>query len=264
MNMELLACSYAYHFQSYQGQFQILSNYLFRLQSEGSCYAMVEGSMRLIKAGTLLLCAPGQGYQLNMETHDGSPVRSGDYYMICRGDWIDEWWNRSEKPAYIQVPLEDPNEPILFLWKQLVLEARRRERRGSELEQSLFRNICYYIDRSIEEGVAVPGEMYVANRMKRYIETHATEAFRSEDVARHVQLSVSRASHLFKEAFGESFFQYALQIRLTVAREKMIYTSMTLEQIAESSGLSSYAFFHRKFKETYGLSPGEFRRRNKL
>lgn len=263
MELDLLSCNYSYHTQPYHLQRHLFPNYLFRLQSEGSCRALVDGGMREIMPGTLLLYAPGQEYELQMASDGNNPVRSGDYYIICRGKWMEAWWNRSPKPSCIQVQLEDPGEPILFLWKQLVLEARGRGRSSAkELEHSLLHSICYYIDRLLGEGVAVQGEMYIANRMKRFIEVHATEPFRSEDVARHVQLSVSRASHLFKEAFGESFFQYALQIRLNMAKERMIYSSLTLEQIAESSGLSSYAFFHRKFKEQYGISPGEFRRRN--
>ncbi|MDF2922364.1 MAG: AraC family transcriptional regulator [Paenibacillaceae bacterium] len=262
MDIQLLAANYSYHSQPYHSPCNVQFNYLFRLQSEGNCLSMVDGKLAPVNPGDLLLYAPGQNYELKMEPQSDNMVRSGDYYIICRGVWLEQWWAKVRKPNRLRVAVEDPNDPILFLWRQLVLENRRREEQTTELAVSLLRSICHYIDRSVIEGGAVLKDLFVANAMKRYIEHHATEAFRSEDVARHVRLSVSRASHLFKESFGESFFQYALRVRLSIAKEKMLYSSMTLEQIAESSGLSSYAFFHHKFKESFGMSPGEFRRKH--
>jgi AraC family transcriptional regulator, arabinose operon regulatory protein len=262
MDIELLTASYAFHSQPYRSPRHLLPHYLLRLQTEGCCQAIVDGTLTTVKQGELLLYAPGQPYELRMEPEGGSPVRSGDYYIFCRGQWMDEWWKGLRKPSRLHLHLEDPNEPIVFLWKQLVLENRRRDGRPSKLGDSLLSSICLYIDRSIEERTAITKDVFIANRMKRYIETHATETFTSEDVARHVRLSVSRASHLFKEAFGEPFFQFALHLRLSIAVEKLLYSNMTLELIAESSGFSSYAFFHRKFKEKFGISPGEYRKKH--
>jgi AraC family transcriptional regulator of arabinose operon len=53
--------------------------------------------------------------------------------------------------------------------------------------------------------------------------------------------------------------QYALQIRLSIAKERMLYSPMSLEQIAEQSGFSSYSYFHRMFRAHFGLSPKRFR-----
>lgn len=262
MAIELLICSYSYHTHPFQSGETVISHYLFRLQTEGTSRVELDGQSIQMSPGDLLLCAPGQRYSLTVEPVGDSPVRSGDYYIFCLGEWLDQWWQRSPKPACIRIQHEEPAEPIIFLWKQLALESRRLDNKESELVDSLMRNICLYIDRSIEERVSVPREMFIANRMKRYIENHATELIRTENIARHVQLSASRASHLFKEIFGESFFQYALHVRLSIATEKMIYSGLSLEQIAESSGLRSYAFFHRKFKEKYGISPGQFRRQH--
>ncbi|WP_245247400.1 helix-turn-helix domain-containing protein [Paenibacillus sp. PvP091] len=41
--------------------------------------------------------------------------------------------------------------------------------------------------------------------------------------------------------------------------ERMKYTSITLEQIAESCGFGGYSYFHRVFKEHYGVSSGVYR-----
>ena len=91
--------------------------------------------------------------------------------------------------------------------------------------------------------------------MKNYIEEHANQSFKIKDVASHAGFSVSRASRLFKETFGKTMIQYALEIRLNTAIELMKYSEMTLEQIAEVSGFGSYTYFHRVFREAHGVSP---------
>ncbi|WP_420852214.1 helix-turn-helix domain-containing protein [Paenibacillus hamazuiensis] len=64
---------------------------------------------------------------------------------------------------------------------------------------------------------------------------------------------------MFKQIFGKTMIQYALEIRLSTAIERMKYSTMTLEQIAESCGFGSYSYFHRVFREKYGVSPTDYR-----
>lgn len=260
MEAILLGCGYSYH----QEHFYInsksgLPSFLFRLQTEGSSVATVQGKMRRVKAGDLLLYQPGDPYELLIEEdreQEGSKISSGDYFLFCRGTWIEEWWTRSSKPACYRIDL---NEGILSLWRQLILEKRRMEEEDKELSSYLLKSLCLYLERASAETVLLPSSTFTATRMKRYIEEHATMTFKIADVARHVGLSVSRAVHLFKECFGKTMIQYALEIRLSSAVERMKYSVLTLEQIAESCGFGNYAYFHRAFKEAYGVSPKIFR-----
>jgi AraC family transcriptional regulator of arabinose operon len=56
--------------------------------------------------------------------------------------------------------------------------------------------------------------------------------------------------------------EYAQEVRLSAAMERMKYTTMTLEQIAESCGFGAYPYFHKVFKKKYGVAPGAYRRLN--
>jgi AraC family transcriptional regulator, arabinose operon regulatory protein len=80
-----------------------------------------------------------------------------------------------------------------------------------------------------------------------------------EQVAMHVGLSVSRAVHLFKSVFDQSMMQHTIEVRLALARERILYSSFTLEQIAESCGYASYSYFHRMFRARFGISPKAYR-----
>jgi len=257
MDSELLTCGYSFHMENFTVSTKSgLTSYLFRLQTEGTSEALVNGKLQRIEAGDLLLYQPGDPYELRIEEQADGKFASGDYYLFCKGDWIDAWWRRSVKPTYSRIDL-DPR--LISLWRQLILEKRRMEEENRELSGYLLQALCLYVERAATETVSLQGRPFTGTRMKRFIEAHATATFKIEDVAAHVGLSVSRAVHLFKECFDKTMMQYALEVRLASAVERMHDSSMSLEQIALSCGFGSYPYFHRAFKQKFTISPKLFR-----
>jgi len=278
LTSEILSAGYSYHNEKFHHSRRGLNYYLFRLQTEGLSTAFVEGSMSLIESGDLLLFQPGEAYELLIEANlkpdkiipfsnesfisDGGTISSGDYYLFCKGDWVDTWWNQAKKPTKLRVPL---HEGILTLWRQLNNELAKYNQKNKEMLDYYLRILCLQIDRHIMEQTSHPQgtNSYLAYRMKIFIEAHATTTLTLEQVARHVGLSVSRAVHLYKSVFDQSIMQHTIEVRLAVAKERILYSSFTLEQIAESCGYASYSYFHRMFRAHFGISPKDFRLREK-
>lgn len=263
MHTEITMCSYSYHNEPfYTGYSEGLPTYLFRLQTEGMSRALIGGVMTEVRSGELLLYKPGDAYQLAIEPHTNelgqTQVSSADYFLFCRGDFVDNWWKRSARSQKVRI---DPDEKLISLWRYIILEKRRFEEENKELSDYLLRSLLLAIDRAIEQSAAPHGRSFMATRMKNFVEEHASSPFKLEDVARHVGLSVSRAGHLFKECFGKSVMQYAQELRLAIAVERMKYSQMTLEQIAETTGFGSYSYFHRVFRDKYGVTPSVYRER---
>jgi len=255
MDGSVLLCGYSYHLkrQSRGSKKVPLKSYLLRLQTEGACSVSVNGRRMTIVSGDLLLLQPGTMY--DMQTEDD--LGSGDYYLFCQGAWMDEWWNRCDRNVKTAVQI---GESILYPWRQIIKEKRRMDDENTELIDSLLKVLCLSLDRAMTDSYASYSRSYTAFRMKRYIESVAFRPFKVEQVAKHVNLSVSRASHFFKECFGKTILEYALEIRLSGAIDRMKHTGMTLEQIAESCGFGSYTYFHKAFKEKIGTSPAVFRK----
>jgi AraC family transcriptional regulator of arabinose operon len=226
--------------------------------------------METIEAGELLLYKPGDLYELKVgdwehqdkkdpeaadEEKEELRLSSGDYYIFCEGEWIEKWWERTPRVPRWRIHSE---ERLVVLWRQLILEKRRFESENKELAAHLLQALCLTIDRALTETAAHSGKQYTASRMKAFILERATSSFKIEEVARHVGLSVSRAVHLFKETFGVSMVQYTNDLRLSTSVERMRYSRLSLEQVAETSGFSSYSYFHRVFRQKYGLSPTQY------
>lgn len=247
-------CGYAYHTNGYFATHKNgYESYLFRLQTEGVSQAVIKDKKIHLEKGDIIFVAPGEYYQLQIEGGQAS----GDYHIFFSGEWVNQWWNRFNKPATIKIDLTDK---IVSLWRYLIAEKRRPlSDKNDELMGYLFRSLCLLIERAIKDQAA-HCRPFVVTKMMRYIEENATTGFTVDDVANHAVLSVSRSVHLFKQYTNKTIIEYAQEIRLAAAIDQMKYTNMTLEHIAENCGFGAYPYFHRVFKKVYGVSPGIYRK----
>lgn len=261
--MEILSAGFSYHTKPFHAVEPngLTTHYLVRLQTEGRSRIRVDGRLTDIEPGDLVLFAPDMPYELIIEGDGERGVTSGDYWILLRGAWIDAWWAERKRPTKIKAPLDDS---VLSLVRQVVAEHRRMSKESKEILHYLGRIVCLTIDRLCSEQRPLKGNAFLAYRMKGYIEEHATTLFQLKDIAGYCNISVSRAVHLFKDVFDKSIIQYAQEVRLKIARERMLYTQTPLEAIAETSGFPSYTYFYRVFKKEFGMSPKEYRQRNSV
>lgn len=261
MRTRLLMCGYSHHTEPFEtGADNGVGDYLFRWQTEGEARAVVDGKMRPVRAGDLLLYQPGDAYRLSIgdgkHRREKMRISSSDYFLACQGGWVEDWWKRRRRPTQINIGIE---ERLLAIWRMLISEKRRLEKGNEEICDYLLRLLCLTIDRLIDERYSSQGPPFVANRIKAYIEEHATTRIRIRDIAEHVRLSESRTSHLFKEHFGKTIIEYVHEVRLSAAEERIKYSTLSLEQIAETCGFGSYSYFFRVFRKKYGQTPAAYR-----
>lgn len=266
VDCNVLSAGFSFHRKPFRMALsQGIQYYLIRLQSEGRCRALIDGQISTVEPGDIMLFTPTAPYHLIIDEEEfpsGKPrIESGDYHIYCGGNWIEEWWYSRKRPDRVSVPLSDS---FLGLFRQLVLEQRRQSNPSPEISACYLQIVCMEIDRLTTEQPAVSPKGFLAYRMKQYVEEHAAMPFKLEDVADHVGISVSRAVHLFKEAFDTSIIKYLNDVRLEMARERITFSPLPLEHIAETCGFANYTYFHRVFKAKFGISPKEFRTLSRL
>jgi AraC family transcriptional regulator of arabinose operon len=242
----------------------MLNYYYFRLQVEGGCMAFVGGQTVPVGPGDLLLYRPGDGAFFQFVRPPGQPagksLLSGNYYMSCRGAWLDEWWARTPVPQRMKIPLSDS---LLAVFKEIVQEHRRAMPHKAEISDYLLRVLCRMIERSVPDANRQDDNpSQLVGRMKQYITENATSPFRLEDVANYAGISVPYAVALFKAACNQTIMQYAKEVRLSIACDRIKFTVTNLERIAESTGFGSYTYFHRVFRAKFGMSPKQYRERH--
>lgn len=71
-------------------------------------------------------------------------------------------------------------------------------------------------------------------------------------------------SKLFKKKHGCGIYEYALNLRMSRAKELLLDRNMQIQQIAERLGYSNSNYFSKAFKNYYELSPSEFREKYEI
>ena len=119
---KIIMCGYSVHRQ-YTSQGEKGRFYAFRLQSHGECDARLNGEPLRLKKGDLLMMVPGDRLAIHkpFNAADASDT-SGDYYLLCQGDWIASWFRRLNGRRHLEVPT---GESILDLWKLIIRETHR-------------------------------------------------------------------------------------------------------------------------------------------
>lgn len=94
-----------------------------------------------------------------------------------------------------------------------------------------------------------------------YIDTHFLEPVTLDDIARACHISKSYLSHMFRDVKKQSVMQYVLNKRLEYAKNLILTTKLTVEEIALSSGFNNPSYFSRVFKEIYSVTPLSIRKK---
>lgn len=77
-------------------------------------------------------------------------------------------------------------------------------------------------------------------------------------------MNVSYLGQLFRKEVGQHFAEYLAEARNRKAKELLLGTSKNVNDIAVEVGYANTSYFHRKFKEHFGVSPAEVRRIKRL
>ncbi len=94
-----------------------------------------------------------------------------------------------------------------------------------------------------------------------YIEYHAKEDFKIEDLAKLCNMSTSHFHACFKEALGQSPIEYKNGVSIRHAELMLLADSKkSIEAISEELGFSSSVYFRELFKKITGKTPREYRK----
>ncbi len=100
-------------------------------------------------------------------------------------------------------------------------------------------------------------------RVRNWIDTHIDRKFSLEELAREAQLSPNFLCRIFKSFTGKTLTQYISQVKITYAKQLLIRTEQSVKAIAVECGFLNESYFFILFKRSEGISPLEFRARNR-
>ena len=81
-----------------------------------------------------------------------------------------------------------------------------------------------------------------------------------DEIAGHVNLSVSHISAQFKKNAGFSLIEYFIQLKIQRACQYLQFTDLRINEIALKLGIEDPYYFSRMFTKVIGMSPGKYRK----
>ena len=212
------------HLETISGSGPVPDSLLKRLES----IAAAGGDAELLRQLDALIAALGQT----------SPVAAQiclqKALTILRGFMLSRRPGQALPPALL--------EPAAYLWELSELPALLQEALGAP-------------------DTDAPGDDAAFMRaVNAYIAQHMNEDISLEALSEALHFNPKYFSRKFKKVSGTTISSFLTVCRMEAASDLLRKTDLSLEDIAERTGYKTTQYFGRKFKETYGVTPGEYRR----
>jgi len=129
--------------------------------------------------------------------------------------------------------------------------------------------LCAWISEALNEFLELVYSSRDARKMTQirpaieYIDAHFDRAITLAQIARASHLSVSRLAHLFKEQMGVTPIDYLTGVRIERAKALLLGTDRSCTEIGFLAGYRNPSYFTRTFKLFAGMTPRQFRARNR-
>lgn len=101
-------------------------------------------------------------------------------------------------------------------------------------------------------------------KAKEYIQANYHKDLSLDEVSRQLDLSSYYFSKLFKEETGSNFLEYVTNLRMEKAKELLLSENHSMKEICSAVGYSDPNYFSRIFKKNIGVTPTEYRERERV
>lgn len=103
----------------------------------------------------------------------------------------------------------------------------------------------------------------IVAQVKKLIAENLSEGnLQRDELAAMVHISPNYLGRIFKKETGMSLTDYIIKRRITVAKQLLAKTNLSVTRVSERVGITYSSYFTRLFKEQVGMTPQEYRQKN--
>ncbi len=157
-------------------------------------------------------------------------------------------------------------EDVADLIYEIMREWSRRDTTFELIIRADILRIFAAVFRNLYKNKVLSGTTVVTDTAKKALEyIHKNFLTVTEfKVAEYCNVSYNHFSFLFKKAIGKSFVDYVTFLRLREAEKRLLMSDESVTEIACGTGFSTTSYFIFKFKKYKGMTPGQFRKKNRI
>lgn len=147
------------------------------------------------------------------------------------------------------------------------MESMRDEPAGFEIitRENLSRFwLCLFDETEVLRKTDAPSCNQDAARMKAmllFLYAHYGSPITLSDIADAAGISPRECTRCFRRSVGSSPIRFLVSYRVQQAAQKLAASGSPVSLIAEECGFTSESYFGKSFRETFGCTPREYRKR---
>ena len=238
------------------------------LITRGTLLAQLQGRGTKLEAGDMLIVNSGIVHATNGSMGNDSILLEFPKRFLLRyiPDFDECWFD-------LDTHNEDPRHQTKLAMLRTVLENMAVVQDVSpeggnlrftsllfEVLYELYHNFRVPFPKEHEKGAGDIASLYP---VLDYTKVHYQERICVSEAAGILHLQEEYFCRKFKKLMGMTYLDYLSGIRLTHIYDGLLHTDLSLAQILENNGFTNYKLFRKLFRDSYGCTPGELRKKNR-
>jgi AraC-like DNA-binding protein len=218
---------------------------------------------------TVIYTLAGQGL---LKTPDGEffakknsmitvAARSPFSIQVQTSPWKIVWFNLNNiarwKSLYNRQPLRPFSYRAMAIFHLLGLIFHEKNR---PLSETWLKQLEIYLDESLNKGVRTTREQDRLEDLFHTVNSRLQVTWTIERLSDMACYSKAHMHRLCQQRFARSPIQQVIFLRMARAKYLLIYTNLSISQIAEQVGYPELSNFSKRFKKSLGISPATFRK----
>lgn len=157
----------------------------------------------------------------------------------------------------------DNMEEFLCCWEKVFEFASSDDHiKDMKINELLSAFCCLLMAESWHPESRSPGKGHLSLLdIREYLRDHLSEKITLDTLSEKFYVNKYYLTRLFKNEYGLTINEYLLQIRISHAKELLRFSTLPIEEIGESCGITPLYYFSRIFKEVEGISPRDYRKK---
>ncbi|MFB4321754.1 MULTISPECIES: response regulator [Paenibacillus] len=160
-----------------------------------------------------------------------------DQYLSSRNEDLFELLGMEIHHLDILMQFDTINDIRSWFVQRIFEISERLYEKNNSKDSKFIRNVIHAIRERMSENITI------------------------KDIAQHFSFSPSHIGFLIKDKSGSTFNELLVQLRMEKAQELLKQPGLKIYEVADQVGYRYLPYFSRQFKERYGMTPLEFRKR---